>query len=74
LKTKLLYRCSGFVEIDLIKKMLYDNAYDIGENNGVSVITKSIGHHSHWGFSSSFDILEALKIDDSIDCSGILIC
>ena len=32
-----------------------------GGGGDLSIVTKSIGHHSHWGISSGFDILEAMR-------------
>ena len=40
------------------------SSYSTGEQNGdVSVLTKAIGHHSHWGLSATFDLIEAIDMN-----------
>jgi len=37
------------------------SSYDVSGNAVASILTKTLGLHSHWGLSSAFDFVEAFS-------------
>lgn len=43
---------------------MYSSTYDVSGKDGVAAtLAKTIGLHSHWGFSAGFDFIEAFTGD-----------